>query len=135
MRFGEGDGVAQVGDLFEHVQFLPRFALGGAPAAIIEIEHGKTSFGKQGGVRVDVRFDSTEAGTHDDPGMSARARRVQVGPQDRAVFGLNFGSPHNLCLSTRVALAPHARFLENQDCAEKCSVQRLPKSGYFDFIN
>ena len=29
----------------------------------------------------------------------------------------------------------HARFLENQFCAEKCSVHRLPKSGYFDFIN
>jgi hypothetical protein len=35
--------------------------------------------------------------------MSAGPRRMQVGPQDRAVFGLYFGSPHNLCLSNRVA--------------------------------
>src|ERR1700756_28025 len=51
--FGKGDGVAQIGDLFKHVQLLARFALGGAPAAVIEIEYGESSFGKQGGVRVD----------------------------------------------------------------------------------
>ena len=110
--------------MFEDVQFLPRFALGGAPAPIVEIEHRKTSLGKQGSVRVDVRFHSPEAWTHDDPGMSAWARRVQVRPQDSAVFGQNLGSPHI-----------YACFLENHDCAEKCNVQRLPKSGYFDFIN
>jgi hypothetical protein len=95
LRFGEGDGVTQIGDVFEHVQLLPRFALGGAPAAIIEIEHGKASFGEEGRVPVDVGFHPTKARTHDDPGMSARARRVQVGPQDRAVFGLNLGPPHS----------------------------------------
>ena len=46
-----------------------------------------------------------------------------------------FRAPHNLSSLMVKRRTPHPVFLENQDCAEKCNVQLLPKSGYFDFIS
>src|SRR6476660_7531776 len=79
---------------------MPGFSLGSAEAALVVIEDGESGLGEQFRVVVDMRFHAPEAGTHHDPGMSARAGGVQVCPQDEAVFGWDLCSSHDDSLST-----------------------------------